>query len=88
MKAIKEIDDTALCIHRKKWARGFKYIDEKGTTIKDQKKLKRLKNLVIPPMWEDVKICMFEEGHRKAENNTYTIQSMNKNAKKRNSIKW
>ncbi|EPR71308.1 DNA topoisomerase IB [Cyclobacterium qasimii] len=66
MKAIKEIDDSALCIHRKKWARGFRYVDEKGTTIKDQKKLKRLKNLVIPPMWEDVKICRFEEGHIQA----------------------
>jgi len=66
MKAIKEIDDSALCIYRKKWARGFRYLNEDGKPIKDEKMLKRLKNLVIPPMWSDVRICRFEEGHIQA----------------------
>lgn len=66
MKAIREIDDSALCIYRKKWARGFRYLNEEGKPIKDKTTLKRLKNLVIPPMWTDVKICRFEEGHIQA----------------------
>ncbi|MDO6440398.1 DNA topoisomerase IB [Cyclobacterium sp. 1_MG-2023] len=66
MKAIREIDDSALCIYRKKWARGFRYLNEDGKPIKDKQTLKRLKNLVIPPMWTDVKICRFEEGHIQA----------------------
>ena len=66
MDTIREIDDSALCIFRKKWARGFRFIDEYGKVIKDKKKLKRLKNLVIPPMWEEVRICRFEDGHIQA----------------------
>lgn len=66
MKAIREVDDSALCIYRKKWARGFRYLSEDGKPIKDQQTLKRLRNLVIPPMWSDVKICRFEEGHIQA----------------------
>lgn len=66
MKGIKEIDDSALCISRRKYGKGYGYRDENGKTIKDKKTLKRLKALVIPPMWNDVMICRFDDGHIQA----------------------
>jgi len=35
----------------------------KNEKIKDKKVLKRIKDLVIPPAWEDVWICPLENGH-------------------------
>ncbi|RYM34570.1 DNA topoisomerase IB [Brumimicrobium glaciale] len=63
---LKHIDDTALCIQRKKVGRGYQFIDENGTKIIDKKILKRLKGLVIPPMWDQVMICKFDDGHVQA----------------------
>ncbi|WP_262888974.1 hypothetical protein [Costertonia aggregata] len=65
-KKIKEIDDSALAITRRKWGRGYVYYTENGRRIKDKKILSRLRNLVIPPMWTDVMICKFEDGHIQA----------------------
>lgn len=63
---LKHIDDTALCIQRKKVGRGYRFIDETGLRISDPIILKRLKSLVIPPMWDDVMICKFDDGHIQA----------------------
>ncbi|MDX1628641.1 MAG: DNA topoisomerase IB [Fulvivirga sp.] len=48
---------------RHKWGRGFIYKDEQGNKIKDEITLKRIKGLVIPPVWENVWICPDETGH-------------------------
>ncbi|GAB3815508.1 DNA topoisomerase IB [Pontibacter rugosus] len=48
---------------RKKAGKGFTFLDEKGERIDDEKKLERLKSLVIPPAWEDVWICKSPKGH-------------------------
>jgi DNA topoisomerase-1 len=42
---------------RKRWGRGFQYFDSANKKITHQKQLKRIKALVIPPMWEDVLIA-------------------------------
>lgn len=63
---LKHIDDSALCIQRKKVGRGFQFLNENGEKITDPKALKRLKNLVIPPMWSDVMVCEFDDGHVQA----------------------
>lgn len=63
---LKHIDDTALCIKRKKVGRGYHYLDEKDIKITDPIVLKRLKSLVIPPMWDDVMVCKFDDGHVQA----------------------
>lgn len=63
---LKHIDDSALCIKREKAGRGFHFIDENGLRITDPKTLKRLKNLVIPPMWNEVMVCKFDDGHIQA----------------------
>ena len=66
MKKIKEIDDSALAITRRKYGRGYAYYFESGQKIKDRFILKRIKNLVVPPMWTDVLICKFDDGHIQA----------------------
>ncbi|MGB6153760.1 MAG: DNA topoisomerase IB [Pricia sp.] len=74
MTKIKEIDDSAMCISRKKRGKGYSFYDENGALIKDKTVLKRLRNLVIPPMWKEVMICRFDDGH---------IQAIGRDAKNR-----
>ncbi len=74
MTKIREIDDSAMCISRKKRGKGYSFYDENGKLIKDKTNLKRLKGLVIPPMWHDVMICRFDDGH---------IQAVGRDAKDR-----
>jgi len=49
--------------YRKRTAKGFKYIDETGATVKDKDALERIRKLVIPPAWENVWISPYENGH-------------------------
>ena len=41
----------------------FVYIDEKELELSEEETLKRIQNLVIPPIWKDVWICKKENGH-------------------------
>lgn len=63
---LKHIDDSALEIERKRYGRGFAYFDSSGKKITSKTLLKRLKQIVIPPMWSEVKICKFDDGHIQA----------------------
>ena len=74
MNKIREIDDSAMCISRKKRGKGYSYYDENGGLIRDEIVLKRLRSLVIPPMWQDVMVCRFDDGH---------IQAIGRDAKDR-----
>lgn len=53
-------------IHRQRRGRGFTYIDPKGQKVTDPLVLQRIKELVIPPAWEDVWICEPANGHIQA----------------------
>ncbi|MCH7412474.1 DNA topoisomerase IB [Belliella sp. R4-6] len=59
-------EEDSLCFKRVKRGRGFAYLNEKGEKIDDKIKLNRIKKLVIPPMWTDVSICRFDDGHIQA----------------------
>ena len=48
---------------RKKWGQGHRYYDPQGNPIKKEVLESRLKELVIPPMWENVWICKRLNGH-------------------------
>ena len=50
-------------ITRKRWGRGFTYLDEAGEHIQDEALRERFEALVIPPAWTDVWICPDERGH-------------------------
>lgn len=59
------VSEEELCIERKKKGKSFVYF-KNGKELKDSKQLERFKKLVIPPAWEDVKICPAENGHLQA----------------------
>ncbi|MBK6265477.1 DNA topoisomerase IB [Marivirga sp. S37H4] len=63
---LKKIDDSSLVIERKRRGRGFAYFDASGKKISSPEQLRRLKKIVIPPMWSEVKICELDEGHIQA----------------------
>jgi len=48
---------------RKPLPKGFSYLREDGTPIKDKLIIDRLDTLAIPPAWTDVWICPMENGH-------------------------
>ncbi|MEH0154418.1 DNA topoisomerase IB [Limibacter armeniacum] len=66
MKKLKHTDDDSLCYKRKKQGKGFTYLDEHGKKINDHDTIERIEALVIPPMWSEVWICRFSEGHIQA----------------------
>ncbi|WP_194851237.1 DNA topoisomerase IB [Nonlabens antarcticus] len=57
------IHDELLTIHRKKHGRGFTYLINNKETLKDKEELKRIKALVIPPGWQNVRISSLANGH-------------------------
>lgn len=63
---IKHVDDEAMSIHKLKRGKGFQYFDEEGNKIIDKLILSRLRKLIIPPMWSDVYICKWDDGHIQA----------------------
>ncbi|WP_037314694.1 DNA topoisomerase IB [Salegentibacter sp. Hel_I_6] len=56
------VSEEKLSISRKKVGRGFSYI-YKGVRLKDEKAIERIKSLVIPPAWQEVKITHLKNGH-------------------------
>jgi DNA topoisomerase I len=53
-------------ISRRRRGRGFEYIDPDGKRIDDPEVLERIAELVIPPAWREVWICMDPHGHLQA----------------------
>jgi DNA topoisomerase-1 len=51
---------------RRKGKRSFAYFDADGRAITDAVVIARIRSLAIPPAWEDVWICPFENGHLQA----------------------
>jgi DNA topoisomerase I len=51
---------------RKRAGRGFTYLDTDGRTITDERELRRIRRLAIPPAWTDVWICPDPRGHLQA----------------------
>ncbi len=56
------VSEEKLSIRRKKVGRGFSYI-YKGERLRDEKTIKRIKSLVIPPAWQEVRITHLKKGH-------------------------
>ncbi len=53
-------------LHRVRRGRGFSYADEDSRRIDDPAQLERIRELVIPPAWQDVWICPDPLGHLQA----------------------
>jgi DNA topoisomerase IB len=53
-------------IRRVRRGRGFSYADDRGRPIADPETLARIRELAIPPAWQDVWICSDPNGHLQA----------------------
>lgn len=60
---IHDLDDGWL---RRRCGRGFTYHSSQGRRLTGKSTLKRIESLVIPPAWEDVRICPNSSGHIQA----------------------
>ena len=65
-QALIQTKDNFLTICRKRHGNGFQYLSIDNDLIRDKKVIKRIKGLVIPPMWENVKISRNEQTHIQA----------------------
>jgi DNA topoisomerase I len=53
-------------VRRVRRGRGFSYVDARGRRVESAEELERIRDLVIPPAWEDVWICPDPFGHLQA----------------------
>ena len=66
MTRLRRVDCTGPGIRRVRHARGFRYLEEDGTPIEDREVVERIRELAIPPAWEEVWICPHPRGHIQA----------------------
>ena len=66
MARLRRVDCGAPGITRRRRGRGFEYLDEGGERIEEGDVLDRIRELAIPPAWEDVWICADPLGHIQA----------------------
>jgi DNA topoisomerase I len=65
MPRLRRADCSGPGIGRRRRGRGFEYFVD-GERIQDPEVLQRIRELVIPPAWEDVWICPYPLGHIQA----------------------
>jgi DNA topoisomerase-1 len=63
---LKRSDCSRSGIGRRRAGKGFIYTDAGGERITDEDVLDRVKSLAIPPAWQDVWICPYDNGHIQA----------------------
>lgn len=59
-------DDRPGITRRRFGKKGFAYFDVNGERIRDEKEIKRINSLAIPPAYKDVWICPLPNGHLQA----------------------
>ncbi len=63
---LRRVDCSGPGITRRARGRGFEYLDGGGERIEDGDTVERIRELVIPPAWQDVWICPDPHGHIQA----------------------
>jgi DNA topoisomerase IB len=63
---LRRSDCSGKGLHRVRRGTGFGYVDDDGKPYKDPDDILRVKQLAIPPAWEDVWICRDPLGHLQA----------------------
>ncbi len=66
MPRLKRVDCSEPGIMRRRRGRGFEYLDSDGKRIDSSKDLERIRELAIPPAWDEVWICVNPNGHLQA----------------------
>ncbi len=65
-EGLRYASDAKPGITRTRRGKGFSYHDTHGDLIQDEKKLNRIRAIVVPPAWTDVWICPSPNGHVQA----------------------
>jgi len=60
---LRYVSDSQPGYQRRRRGRGFAYYDWNGNLVHDAALRQRFSQLVIPPAWQDVWICRYENGH-------------------------
>jgi len=63
---LRYVSDLAPGIARRRRGKGFAYLDPEGRTIRDERDLRRIRALAVPPAWTEVWICADPRGHLQA----------------------
>jgi DNA topoisomerase-1 len=63
---LRRSDQAEPGLTRRRYGRGFAYLDHQGTRVEDVEMLNRIRVLAIPPAWRDVWICRDSRGHLQA----------------------
>lgn len=63
---LRYVSDEEPGYRRRRQGRGFAFLDAEGNYVKDETLKERFDNLVIPPAWTDVWICVDAKGHLQA----------------------
>jgi DNA topoisomerase I len=66
MTRLKKVDCSGPGIRRRRRGKGFEYLDDDGRRITAPSVLDRIRELAIPPAWEEVWICPYPMGHIQA----------------------
>ena len=67
MPRLRRADCSAPGIRRVRRGRGFSYVDDStGDPIAQVETLERIREVKIPPAWQDVWICPWPNGHIQA----------------------
>jgi DNA topoisomerase-1 len=66
MPRLRRVDCSGPGLRRVRRGRGFQYVEEDGTLIEDREVIERIRELVVPPAWEEVWICPHPRGHIQA----------------------
>jgi DNA topoisomerase IB len=66
MTRLRRADCSGPGITRRRAGRGFAYYDDEGRRIDEPEVVDRIRELGIPPAWQDVWICPYPNGHLQA----------------------
>jgi DNA topoisomerase IB len=66
MARLRRVDCSGTGIKRRRRGKGFEYLDEDGRRITEPAVLERIRELAIPPAWQEVWICPYPMGHIQA----------------------
>jgi DNA topoisomerase-1 len=66
MARLKRADCSGPGIRRRRRGKGFEYLDDDGRRVTEPSVLERIRELAIPPAWEDVWVCPWPMGHIQA----------------------
>jgi DNA topoisomerase I len=66
MARLRRTDVSESGIRRRRRGKGFEYLDADGRRITEPSVIERIRELAIPPAWDDVWICPYPMGHIQA----------------------